>query len=227
MINPTQHSATRGAAVFESGKIYIGAKRPNEQMRGTLIHELCHLAMQLIYKNKCNPYPSADDTKSSGKSYMSNESAFQLIISNINSNKITLHEIINHAFTQYKSTEHAAELIVRVPHLIVQLEEEGLEILNKQTPKLLSYYNDVILPDMMLHIEQQKLNYFQIELDTQSLKDILQEPPLTALTTSLSQSYQQYGTFGNRAGNSLSHPPQSNPKEAFDTTKNNTKSAKM
>lgn len=159
--------------MFEAGKIYLGAKRPIEEICGTLIHELCHFAMQLIYDNQCNPFPLATTNKLSGKSFSAKASAFQPITYKANERQENMHEIIKRAFTEYDPKDHDAELIVRVPHLIAQFGGKGLEILKQQVPELLDYYENVALQDLLLHLKQQKLNYFQIDVDGKSFSDIL------------------------------------------------------
>lgn len=59
-MNPLQSNTTRGAVMHKEGKIYIGAERETHGIRGTLMHELCHLAMELVFKNECNPYFKGD-----------------------------------------------------------------------------------------------------------------------------------------------------------------------
>lgn len=59
-------SGTKGRVLLNSGTIYIGAKRPDNQVQGALIHELCHLAMQIIYDNYSDPFPKSCLAKDDG-----------------------------------------------------------------------------------------------------------------------------------------------------------------
>jgi hypothetical protein len=60
-ISPTDGTDTRGSCDYSIGHISIGAKADRRELLGTLAHELTHQAMQIVYKNRCNPYTKEDN----------------------------------------------------------------------------------------------------------------------------------------------------------------------
>lgn len=55
-------SSTYGACLHETGQIYIAAKRSDNEIIGTLAHELCHYAMNIVFNNACQPFTQSNVT---------------------------------------------------------------------------------------------------------------------------------------------------------------------
>lgn len=143
-IDPTADSSTKGL-FYLTGRIYIGAKElldPNNehQVFGTLAHELCHYAMNLVYNNLAKPYLKDDNNM---------RKKFERILEHckLNSNG---ESIINDVFMLYSSSVHHAELIVRVPHLIMHYfkEPERLGKVRKTFNKLFNFFEKQVVPQM-------------------------------------------------------------------------------
>lgn len=114
VIDPTADASTRGI-FYLSGRIYIAAKqllKPNTEFEawGTLAHELCHYAMNLVYDNMAKPYFSSDL-----ETAVEFEEISKICMENHES-----EEIISLVYQCYPLNMQHAELIVRVPHLIIQ-----------------------------------------------------------------------------------------------------------
>jgi NACHT domain/Ankyrin repeat len=54
----SRHAA--GLVDRTADRVYIGAKVPEQELLGTLAHELTHLALRIVYQNECNPYTEND-----------------------------------------------------------------------------------------------------------------------------------------------------------------------
>lgn len=53
----SKDSCVSGRYVRYKNRIYVGAKVENEKIYyGTLVHELTHMAMEILFKNNSNPY---------------------------------------------------------------------------------------------------------------------------------------------------------------------------
>lgn len=138
-INPTEGKGSRGACDFKHAKIYIGAKRPQPELLGTIAHELTHLACQHLFTHDCNPY------------YANSPQATQFLatcaaIRQRRADGHRLDEIIERAFSEYPAAIQPSELIVRVPHMIAQYGDVGLQRLKSQVPELLEFYETIFLP---------------------------------------------------------------------------------
>lgn len=64
-MDPTKTKSTSGTAYIHSGFIYIGAKgllvkEKRNAVLGTLIHEMCHFALTMMYRNQSKPYYASD-----------------------------------------------------------------------------------------------------------------------------------------------------------------------
>jgi len=130
---------------YDSGNIYIGAKelinvKGRNNVIGTLIHELCHLAMLLTYMNNFNPYPE-------GKS-----EEYEIIFNKIKQNHIKnqkLDDIVVQTFAHKEEKQHA-ELIVRPLQILVHYRENAAKInqLQEKYSALFDYVRDIVIPDI-------------------------------------------------------------------------------
>jgi len=143
-VDPTASEYTEGN-FYLNGRIFIGAKQllKNEtkyKTLSTMAHELCHYAMNLIYRNQAKPY-FHDDSKS--------QKEFKKVYKECDKNgeKERFIEIV---YESYPEKVHHAELIVRVPHLIAlnQNQPEKLNEIISYFPKLFDYYEKHTMVDM-------------------------------------------------------------------------------
>ncbi|KAL7014308.1 hypothetical protein ACKWTF_015859 [Chironomus riparius] len=144
VVDPTADSWTRGL-FYITGRIYIGAaellnRSTESQAFGTLAHELCHYAMNLVYENRAKPYLSSDkETKAE----------FSRISKICKENSIK-NDIIHQVYKSYPKRMHHAELIVRVPHLFAMYsdEPEQMNEIRKDFKDLFEFYENRVVGDM-------------------------------------------------------------------------------
>lgn len=122
-MNPTKNKSVRGSTCVADNYIYIGARNLQDpqtrwMVLGTIAHELCHLAMKIVYNNSCKPYASRDAQR---------EKDFQKIVESCK-NSQDQENLIELAFQAYDSKKWHAELIVRVPHILAQYSENTCKI---------------------------------------------------------------------------------------------------
>lgn len=144
LIDPTTCKNTKGTSYFKSGYIYVGAKgllseELKHEVLSTLAHELTHYAMQLVYENDCRPYRDRD---------------FKLLkefetIATLCEFKKEEERKIFYVFNYPKLHQHA-ELIVRVPQLLVlyMKEPQKLENCVKAFPELFEFFHSKIVVDV-------------------------------------------------------------------------------
>lgn len=144
IVDPTADSWTRGL-FYITGRIYIGAaellRRSTEnEAFGTLAHELCHYAMNLVYDNRAKPYFSNDKETRKKFSQISKHCKE-------NSEK---DAIIHHVYESYPKRMQHAELIVRIPHLLAMYHDEPdkLKELRENFGELFEFYENIVVPDM-------------------------------------------------------------------------------
>ncbi|KAG5666884.1 hypothetical protein PVAND_014891 [Polypedilum vanderplanki] len=161
---------TLGAAFFKKGRLIVGAKSlfNSETMKvicdkkfnfetlkvevarsiGTLVHELCHYAMYLIFKNDCRPYLGDFNSKFDG------------IVKNLNTSRINLKNddekrIIGAVFTHYKNTAWHAEAIVRVPQIYAEFSHINVRLneLRETFKELFEFYEKNLLEIVKVSVE--------------------------------------------------------------------------
>lgn len=176
-MNLSSSAGTRGVTSRKSGKIYIGAKREKHEICGTLIHELCHFAMQLLYDNCCDPFSSNEINEDSKESllegidfseYSATSEKFLLVLNSVKEKISNVEDspsrnIVALAF-DYSEALHPSELIVRVPHVIAQFGNEGFNFLQSEFPELLEYYEKVVLSDLSFYLNQKKMQNLRLEV---------------------------------------------------------------
>lgn len=143
-LDPNSSNFTSGL-FFPSGKILIAAKNllredTKHEVYGVILHELCHLTMALVFRNKCKPYSISDK---SGKSAYEN-------LLNLCEKKKGLTEIIDVVYNMdvYEKEYREAELIVRVPQLYACNfnNPEGLRAARFHYNELFSFFEGEIIP---------------------------------------------------------------------------------
>jgi len=146
-LDPTADQEFRGM-FYMSRQIYIaagGLLNSNNvlDVYGTLIHELCHYAMLLVYNNFCRPY------------YESEVHAVNLYtkIAAICQAKVGGEELVKLAFSYLPEMQHA-ELVVRVPQLMVLFSKDKtkMEKCHQLYPDLFKYCDFCVSVDMQNHL---------------------------------------------------------------------------
>ncbi|XP_064463634.1 uncharacterized protein LOC135374612 [Ornithodoros turicata] len=132
-----------GLTYYEEQRVFVAGRAEEAAVWGTLIHELCHMALFLVYRNDGKPYYS-DDTE--------REQQYKNILNNIKPKQKDMNILIQQAFMSNKNEEE--ELIVRIPHVLVQYGcDEGHRILEREVPELLNFFKDRVIPDMREYIK--------------------------------------------------------------------------
>lgn len=146
-----------------SGRIYIGAKTSEKEVLATLVHELSHYAMKILFGNSSKPHFKED---------LAVEKKFQEIINECQSLKTNV-PIVERVFQFYKKQDFSAELIVRIPEMIVFYHESQklLEQVLKIYKNLYEFYKEKVLQE----IEEFTQNpaTFQATRDVQQLNERL------------------------------------------------------
>ncbi|XP_064464571.1 uncharacterized protein LOC135375859 [Ornithodoros turicata] len=130
--------STRGLTYHQEERVYVCGSTEKREVWGTLIHELSHMALTLVYKNEGKPYNRGDKEK---------ERQYQEILNDVKGRKNNVHFLIQKAF----DNNEEEELIVRIPHILTECDE-GNRILELQAPKLLKFFKDTVMPDMQRYI---------------------------------------------------------------------------
>ncbi|XP_064464866.1 uncharacterized protein LOC135376194 isoform X2 [Ornithodoros turicata] len=132
--------STRGLTYPEEQMVCVCGSTEKREVWGTLIHELSHMALSLVYKNEGKPYNPGDKEK---------ERDYQEILNDVKGRKNDVHFLIQKAF----DNNEEGELIVRIPHILTECGcDEGNRILELQAPKLLKFFKDTVMPDMQRYI---------------------------------------------------------------------------
>jgi NACHT domain len=172
LMDPTKHKFVFGASYPSAAFIYIGAKsllNYHERLKvgGTLAHELCHFTLKLVYKNKCQPFAESDEKS---------EQEYSKIIGTCEKDK-KFDEIVSRVF-DYPSQKWSAELIVRVPQLLVvhKENEEKLSDCQEKFFDLFNFYEKHVLVDLerfffVTEVESQQNTDFEMtHNDSKNLK---------------------------------------------------------
>ncbi|CAH1735235.1 unnamed protein product [Chironomus riparius] len=161
-IDPTTDGQIQGLC-YLFGRIYIAAKQllnPNKKFEalGILAHELCHYAMNLVYKNLANPYSFSDS---------GTEQDFE-VISRFCKENCEREDIIKVIYSGYPAQEQHLELIVRVPHLMMHYANnlQRLEEVRWIFKKLFDFFSAKTVPEM-----KEALSRIQAEAEAQDMKN--------------------------------------------------------
>lgn len=150
-INPRSQGGTRGNYSRDDDELQIAGKRDNftySQVRGTLIHELCHRVCDKVWKNESNPFAVN----------LPQARSFAEIVEMLRGNKKNLDDYVLEAL-EYDKEKHARELIVRVPQIIAVYGVEYAKNLcekNEGFKALFNYYEDYVLPTLQSFISNTK-----------------------------------------------------------------------
>ncbi|XP_064461495.1 uncharacterized protein LOC135371358 isoform X1 [Ornithodoros turicata] len=130
-----------GLTVYNEQRVFVGASTEEAVTRGTLIHELCHMALCLVYHNDGKPYVSGD---------MEKEQQYGAIVNDIKRRKKELNLLIQQAV----SRNEEQELIVRIPHILAQYGcDDGNRVLEREVPELRNFFEEHVIPDMREYIQ--------------------------------------------------------------------------
>lgn len=139
-LDPSKDPNVRGTTYPSEHLIYIGAKNISEDsgVLGTLAHELCHYAMELLYHNNCKPYRESEK----------NRRDFDGIVSACETNR-DWEDLINTVYDVPPDKMHA-ELIVRVPHLaaVYMYDESKFSAMRENFRELFNFYGEKVLVDL-------------------------------------------------------------------------------
>jgi len=109
--------------------IFIGAKGTDQsriqEIKGVLIHEICHYVMKLVYENNDNPFYEGDED--SKKMFMS---IFREIKKMLAEESVDdeCGGIILSVFECYQEKDQPQELIVRPAQILAQFSEENAKV---------------------------------------------------------------------------------------------------
>lgn len=139
-----------GRANVLTGEIFIGSKSHKSRMReicGTIIHEITHYVLHLLYKNGGKPYKATNESKR--KEF---DSICQDLDKLCKTNAIVDQTIRSVFESGYKSEVYHEELIVRVPQLIVLFaDKEQYKKFGEKShycSKLFEFFNKYIKSDI-------------------------------------------------------------------------------
>lgn len=133
-----------GVCQFKAGYIFIGGKVDTRELLGTIAHELTHQAIYLLYKNDCKPFDKSDSNAINKLSSARDQAYY-----------FSKDPIVTRVFTAYKDTDHDAEIIVRVPHILAKYGyKNGHEPLENEAPLLIQFYQNFIVTKSKEFVEQ-------------------------------------------------------------------------
>lgn len=146
IMDPTSRREVNGRCYYELGDIYIGARGllnddddsdDRLHVLGVLAHEMTHFAMNLIYENECKPFYGREINK---------KEEFDRIIA-LCATKQDIEPYISYVYF-YPEKHQAAELIVRVPHLLTLKKSQKLYELKKSFHELFNFFEENTLKDI-------------------------------------------------------------------------------
>ncbi|KAG5684330.1 hypothetical protein PVAND_013565 [Polypedilum vanderplanki] len=162
-LDPTTDRNTRGI-YYTTRHIYIAARfllyeHTKLEAYATIAHEICHYAMHLIYNNSCLPFCKNDADKAN---------MFKEILNSCKQNK-NKEKLINIVY-EYGSDTQLAELIVRVPHIIVKYNDNihRLKQCKINFKSLFDFFDNFTVPDMKEALPKIEI---KTEKDFQSFMD--------------------------------------------------------
>ncbi|KAL7015350.1 hypothetical protein ACKWTF_016410 [Chironomus riparius] len=177
-IDPTADASSKGI-FYSFGRIYIAAKQltnPNTMFDalGTLAHELCHYAMNLVYNNMARPYLSNDDET---------EKELDEISRGCEENQHK-EEIIKWVYECYQVNMQHAELIVRVPHIVMKYFEqtEKFEETRQNFCKLFKIYEEKIVEQLKKALPEIEA---KVEIENQSNRKKIRKLTLISIFVGL------------------------------------------
>lgn len=167
-LDPKKSKTVEGITYPRDQFVYVGAKGLRNdatwnEVLGTLIHELCHFAMEMIYNSNCKPYFDSDTKR---------QREFSEIVRKCELEKAAEDLVAIVYNPVYSDDVQHAELIVRVPHLIAfynSNEEKYLEV-SEKFQELFDYYAKYVLADLKSQHPKLEARGRIAELNEQCLK---------------------------------------------------------
>ncbi|GAB6023007.1 hypothetical protein CHUAL_007098 [Chamberlinius hualienensis] len=146
-MNPTVSGNIKGLTCYTEGRIYIGAKRDITRLLGTIVHELTHLAMQIVYENDCNPFSTTDDKQRSIIERISLDFSKKW-----DNNDLKMDQIWEGVFLD-ENNYWSRELIARVPQMLA-IHFDGKHQLNEQAKDLYEFYLNYVIPQCKTFVDK-------------------------------------------------------------------------
>lgn len=146
-IDPRIAKTSIGRFNLKTFLIVISAerKRKRNQACGTLIHEIGHLAMQMLYDNCGNPFTLGD---------IKRQQEFDEIVAEcraVSGEKGKIADMLNEFFRFYESHQFASELIVLVPKILCEWAgnyDDDIKEARKRCTKLFEFYFKYVVTDI-------------------------------------------------------------------------------
>ncbi|XP_064464956.1 uncharacterized protein LOC135376386 [Ornithodoros turicata] len=130
-----------GLTFCNKQRVFVGASTTEAETCGTLIHELCDMALRLVYNNDGMPYFRGDTER---------EQQYGAILNDIKGRKHGLDRLIKLAL----SDDEEQELIVRIPHILAQYGcDDRNRVLEREVPELRKFFQEHVIPDMREYIQ--------------------------------------------------------------------------
>jgi hypothetical protein len=156
-LDPSSEPYTNGL-FYPAGRIYIAAKDmldPEKflEVYSVMAHELCHFAMFLVYENDAKPYREREKLIEAEYKRITEEckelSQCQEIVRNV-------------FFENYPEEMFHAELIVRVPQMIVAFSNDQvftLLLMRRKFQRLFNFYESSVVPEMERELPKLEKKY--------------------------------------------------------------------
>lgn len=110
---------TKGIAYYNTGEIIFGAKgltlsgEDYFDALGTIAHELCHFAIDMIYLNQCIPFCEGRNDKKSNL-YLKPLESYEKVAKENNDSEIVVRSVCNDGLKETSKDYQLAELIARI-----------------------------------------------------------------------------------------------------------------
>lgn len=142
-LDPTVDNKAFGVT-YNSGHILIGAGRRKNEVLATIAHELTHWAVQLTYKNKCQPFNIINDE--------TRREMFEGLVKQYRTCRKTLknYSEIAEIYDKYTPDQWNKEMIVLVPQTLAFYKNNirKLENYKRDLKDLFNYFEEHVLRDV-------------------------------------------------------------------------------
>lgn len=159
----SEEASISSIKIFKSSK--LKTREHNQEIKGFLAHEFCHLVMNLVYENGGKPY---------FKHRIECKTRFEEIVNQIykwtsrgddNDTEAEQYDdecngLISSVFQQYKKEDFHAELIARVVQILVQYcdNDDKSEYLQNKYKILFDFWQNFVVPDLLkFNIKHRKI----------------------------------------------------------------------
>ncbi|KAG5670787.1 hypothetical protein PVAND_001027 [Polypedilum vanderplanki] len=151
VLNNQQERLIKGHVFLEPSVIYIAAKNllkktSRLKVLSILAHEMCHLALFIVYQNSANPYEINNEF---------DKRKFEKIFEKCDKLKEEERSIKN-VFKLYNEENYHKELIVKVPELLVYYFNDDVKFFEifVTFKFLFDYFDENIVKDMKLFLKE-------------------------------------------------------------------------